>query len=324
MSSLVANQINAMLAYWDTDLVCRFANDAYLEWFGKTKEEMIDRITLDKLLGPILYEKNLPYITEALKGNKQVFEREIPTPDGKSSRHSLATYFPDMVNGAVKGFFVHVADVSYIKQLEAMLSKLRLDMLREVIETQETERAYISKQLRDSVNQTLTHCKLLLQAKIINDDEDATDKIMEQGIEKAIQELNILSTNLIPSVIQDFGFIAGTRMYIETNLHQPVQFNCKNKEIEELSLPFKLSLFRIIQSFLSMVIEQKNENAVRIQVKYENKNITLQLSIADENFIFQKDNKQFTDIKRRVEYYDGHLDDLLLKKERKLLIDLVL
>lgn len=325
MSSLVANQINAMLAYWDTDLVCRFANDAYLEWFGKTKEEMIDKITLDKLLGPVLYQKNLPYIKDALKGNKQVFEREIPTPDGKSSRHSLATYFPDIYDGEVHGFFVHVADVSYIKQLETLLNKLRVDMLRNVIETQEEERANISVQLRDSVNQTLTHCKLLLNARTREGEECAIDKILEQSIDRAIRELNLLSANLIPSSIQDFGFIAGTKMYIENNVQSvPVQFSCANKSIEELSLPVKLSLFRIIQGFLMMVADQQNENAVEVQVQYENKNIQLELKIADENFSYPKDNKQFVDITRRVDYFGGNMEEFLVNNEKILLIRIAL
>lgn len=98
----VADHITAMLAYWDKDHVCRFANSAYVDWFGKKKEEMIDKITIKELLGP-LFEKNLPFISGALKGEIQTFEREIPLPTG-GSRHSLANYYPDIVNGEVIGF----------------------------------------------------------------------------------------------------------------------------------------------------------------------------------------------------------------------------
>ena len=99
----IADHLSAMIAYWDKNLICRFANNAYVEWFGKTKEEMIDRMHISELLGPI-YEKNLPYIKGALSGEKQLFEREIPTPDGKGIRHSLATYLPEIINDEVKGF----------------------------------------------------------------------------------------------------------------------------------------------------------------------------------------------------------------------------
>lgn len=116
----VTDNVSAMLAYWDKDLICRFANAAYLDWFGVRQEDMINKITAKELLGP-LYEENLPFITGALNGQTQVFEREIPFPDGKGKRHSLANYYPEIENGEVKGFYVHVADVSSIKKLEKKL-----------------------------------------------------------------------------------------------------------------------------------------------------------------------------------------------------------
>src|SRR5690606_28595527 len=90
----LVDHLDAMIAFWDIDQVCVFANHAYLAWFGKTREQMIG-ITLEQLLGPI-YPKNLPYIRAAYAGHVQVFEREIPTPDGRI-RHSLATYTPHVV-----------------------------------------------------------------------------------------------------------------------------------------------------------------------------------------------------------------------------------
>ena len=72
--------------------------------------------SLQELLGP-LYSKNLPYIRAAYAGETQVFEREIPAPDGRI-RCSLATYTPYVVDGTVHGIFVHVADVTRLKKLE--------------------------------------------------------------------------------------------------------------------------------------------------------------------------------------------------------------
>jgi PAS domain S-box-containing protein len=118
----VADHVDAMLAYWDRDLICRFANKAYLQWFGKSPEEMIGKITIQELLGP-LYEKNLPYIQGALRGERQTFERTIPLPGG-GVRPSLADYYPDTVDGEVAGFFVHVADISLLKKLEAERERL--------------------------------------------------------------------------------------------------------------------------------------------------------------------------------------------------------
>ncbi|MEO6098620.1 MAG: PAS domain-containing protein [Fibrobacteria bacterium] len=133
MEMNISDHIDAMLAYWDKDLVCRFANKAYTRWFGKSPEEMIGKITIRELLGP-LYEKNAPFIRGALNGEKQTFERTIQTPGGEI-RFSLANYYPDVENGEVKGFFVHVADITPIKVLEQERVKLIAELkaaLREI------------------------------------------------------------------------------------------------------------------------------------------------------------------------------------------------
>ena len=113
-----------MLAYWDINQVCVFANNAYRDWFGKNREQILGT-TLSELLGP-LYPKNLPHIQAAYAGHKQVFERDIPTPDGRL-RHSLATYTPHIVDGVVRGIFVHVADVTPLKLMEQELKTAKAE-----------------------------------------------------------------------------------------------------------------------------------------------------------------------------------------------------
>lgn len=115
----VADSVPAMLAYWNAEQVCLFANDAYRAWFGKARRDVVGT-SMRELLGP-LYELNLPHILAALAGEAQVFERTIPRPDGQGVRESLATYTPDVVDGVVRGFFVHVADVTAMKVLQRQL-----------------------------------------------------------------------------------------------------------------------------------------------------------------------------------------------------------
>lgn len=114
----LVNHLDAMVAFWNADQVCAFANDAYVGWFGKTARQVVG-MTMQELLGP-LYELNLPHIEAALRGERQVFERAITTPAGVV-RHSLATYIPYVHQGRVVGFFAHVADVSPLKKLEQEL-----------------------------------------------------------------------------------------------------------------------------------------------------------------------------------------------------------
>ena len=114
----IVDHLDAMVAYWDINQTCVFANNAYRAWFGKSGEEVIG-LTLQQLLGP-LYAKNLPYIRAAYDGHQRVFEREVRTPGG-DIRSSLVTYTPNRVDGRVAGIFVHVADVTPLKKREREL-----------------------------------------------------------------------------------------------------------------------------------------------------------------------------------------------------------
>jgi PAS domain S-box-containing protein len=111
-----------MLGFWSTELRCQFANSAYLEWFGRTEEQMIG-LHIKDVLGETLFKKNEPYMLEALKGEKQDFEREITRPDGTKG-FTLAQYIPSVENGAVTGFFAVITNITAIKKAEDQLKSL--------------------------------------------------------------------------------------------------------------------------------------------------------------------------------------------------------
>jgi diguanylate cyclase (GGDEF)-like protein/PAS domain S-box-containing protein len=124
----IVDKVPGMIAYWDANQTCRFANADYERWFGITPEELIGK-TMRELLGPV-YHLNLPYILGALRGEQQMFDREFPNPNGGPARYSQTNYVPDIVNGVVKGLIVLVSDISGRRALELQLR-----------EAQETARA---------------------------------------------------------------------------------------------------------------------------------------------------------------------------------------
>lgn len=115
----VADSVPAMLAYWGADQRNRFANRAYVTWFGVHPEDLLGK-TMEELLGPI-YPLNLPYIEGVLRGEPQQFDREIPDPAGGPPRYSQANYIPHIVDGEVRGFSVLVADITLRRRLEEQL-----------------------------------------------------------------------------------------------------------------------------------------------------------------------------------------------------------
>lgn len=131
----ILNEVPSMLAYWDSNLLCRFANRAYERWFGVKGSSLFDTAIQD-LLGPELFAANEPYIRAALRGVPQQFERVVPHPDG-TLRPSLARYLPHVVNGKVLGFVVEVTEVTSLYEAR--------EQLRRHVEALERTNALLSK-----------------------------------------------------------------------------------------------------------------------------------------------------------------------------------
>ncbi|MXP45366.1 EAL domain-containing protein [Allopontixanthobacter sediminis] len=118
---LIVDNAPSMMAYWDRELNCVFANRAYERWFGVDSAGLAGSNIRD-LLGPELFALNKPHIDGALMGLEQTFERIIHGPAGEN-RHSLAFYAPHIVDGEVVGLLVQVSDVSALKKIEASLQE---------------------------------------------------------------------------------------------------------------------------------------------------------------------------------------------------------
>jgi PAS domain S-box-containing protein len=113
----------AMVSYWDSDLRNRMANVAYVEFFGRTPEELRGTHIRD-LLGPDLYRQARPYIEGALAGESQLFDRELVIPSG-DVRYTQVSYIPDVVDGEARGFFVLDTDITERRRIEEEVERSR-------------------------------------------------------------------------------------------------------------------------------------------------------------------------------------------------------
>jgi diguanylate cyclase (GGDEF)-like protein/PAS domain S-box-containing protein len=117
----ILNGLPAMIGYWDADQRNRMGNQAYLEYFGVSPDELPGTHIRD-LLGPELYAQNLPYIKRALAGEAQLFDRKLVDTSG-GTRYTQASYIPDVVGGRTRGFFVLVTDITERRAGEAALQQ---------------------------------------------------------------------------------------------------------------------------------------------------------------------------------------------------------
>lgn len=126
---MITDNIPGMVAYWGRNLRCKYANKAYLEWFGRSGEET-RRMTPREFLGEEMFRENEPRIQAALMGEPQIFERVLRNADG-NTRSIQVRYIPDIEEDGVKGFYVLGADITELKatQLELESRVKELDIL---------------------------------------------------------------------------------------------------------------------------------------------------------------------------------------------------
>ena len=115
-----------VIGYLDPELIFRFANAMFLNWFGRKPEQVLGLHTRE-LQGEELFAMNEPFLRKALQGEPQQFERAT-SAQGGAIRHVLVNYIPDFgPEGGVKGLFVLINDITSHKEIELQLSHLALN-----------------------------------------------------------------------------------------------------------------------------------------------------------------------------------------------------
>lgn len=99
-----------MVSYWDRRLCNVVANEAFIEFFGKTPVEIRGR-HLREVLGEKLYGLSRAHVDGVLAGERQLFEHTLTDPLG-GVRYVESNYIPELVDGEVQGFYVQVTDVT--------------------------------------------------------------------------------------------------------------------------------------------------------------------------------------------------------------------
>lgn len=202
----ITENIPGMVGYWGADLRCGYANGAYVEWFGRSRQELLGT-HIKSLLGGELYSKNEPYILGALAGQPQLFERTIVRPDGRTG-HTLVHYIPDLVDEGVRGFFVLVTDITELKtaqlelenRVEERTEELRQTVLalREAMTQAESASrmkseflANLSHELRTPLNPIVALTGLVLDTELTAEQRDYLEDV-RQAAQKLLQLFNRL------------------------------------------------------------------------------------------------------------------------------------
>lgn len=314
-----------MLAYWDNNEICRFVNDACLNWFNHTAADVIGKMDIRSFAGNDLYHENRNYIRSALTGMPQCYTR-ILRLDGKDELNAMISFIPEIKNGETTGFYAHVADIGLLhKKANAKLADEK-ELLKAIINIQEKERATIAEILRDNVNQLLVYVNLMLQGKKTDTGEDLFSEEMNKAIQQAVLELNKLSNQLYPSGLSLLGLLPSIENLF-SNFRQPgapdFSFYCNDPMIEELSLQDKLSVYRIIQDYTGLILNRCQSSYIITELSYRNYCLMIRIVYNGEGPVIDHQSDYFRDIRSRIDYYSGKIREFYREDERVFIAHLV-
>ncbi|MCB9496030.1 MAG: CHASE domain-containing protein [Fibrobacteria bacterium] len=118
----ILDALPSLVGYWDRELVNRFANNAFQEWFGLPPSDIVGH-PIGELLGEKVFRQQRSRILGVLRGIPQTFESPVPRAGEEGMRHSLVHFIPDVVEGEVRGFYLLAHDISDRKQAERRLAE---------------------------------------------------------------------------------------------------------------------------------------------------------------------------------------------------------
>lgn len=108
----IAFDAKDMLAYWDKDLICRFASKAYAEWLGLDLPVMVDKMHVSQILGDS-YEQAVNYFRTAQNQSAYVSTFSVTLHYGKFTQAEI-TFSPDEVGGTIIGFYAQITEKNKI------------------------------------------------------------------------------------------------------------------------------------------------------------------------------------------------------------------
>lgn len=162
-----------------------------------------------------------------------------------------------------------------------------------LLEIQESERRRIATDLHDVLGQSLTMIKISLDESLLllagNEPEVAAESLRRliPKVKEALGEVRRVAMDLRPSILDDLGILATLSWFFR-------EFGtvCRDMEVEKdfgieeenVPVPLKITIFRIIQEATSNIV--KHAHASRIRVSLKKAGDALHLSIEDDGVGF--------------------------------------
>jgi signal transduction histidine kinase len=230
--------------------------------------------TIKGLINLVLNEDQLQvrhHLMSAVNGSKEI-DLEFRIPAGRGEVKYIAAKGHEIrVAEDITYFAGIMMDITDRKRLaleaEALRNGQQRLILSATLTAQEKERNNISRALHDSVCQVLYGIRLNLDSIQRTRQLQGEFKNVNELLDQAINETRQISYELTPTVLKDFGFVAGIKEMAQRTSTPDFQIDCAvDTAADFLKADVQLYIFRMIQELISNCIRHAHASRAEIKV----------------------------------------------------------
>lgn len=171
------------------------------------------------------------------------------------------------------------------------------ELSRRMLEVQEEERRFLSRELHDEIGQNLTGIKALLESGIRETRGDAATNLTKAlgVVNELMLQVRQLSINLRPQMLDELGLTKAliwqfNRLREQAGLEVGFQHNDTGERLPE---PVEIALFRITQEALTNVIRHGQTKQAQVRLWIESDRCRLQVQDAGPGFDAHRQLREF-------------------------------
>jgi len=178
------------------------------------------------------------------------------------------------------GILMDITDRKKMEQEAEMLRNGQQKLiLSATLTAQEKERNAISRALHDSVCQLLYGIRLNLESVQRKHQLIGEFKNVNELLDQAIKETRQLSYELTPSVLKDFGFVAGIKEMAQRTSSPDFKIDAYiDSDADSLNPEVQLYIFRMIQEMISNCIKHAHASRAEIKVSFIDKQVVIKVT----------------------------------------------
>ena len=234
-----------------------------------------------KTLADFLWPEDLPRMQARLAelvnagGRTEADEFRLVHRDG-SCRFIECALTNHLLDPAIGGIVFNYRDITERKEAGEKLRHYshRLQLLsHHLVEAHETERRHIARELHDEIGQSLTVAQIHLQTLSLSpgDAEDQTARLNEslQVIERVLAQVQDISLNLRPSMLDDLGLESTLRWYTHrqaalTGIQSELRVDTLEQRLDPV---VETECFRVAQEALTNIARHAQARTVTVELR---------------------------------------------------------